>query len=145
MVKLLHFFAATETKNYWWEPGTPGILDIGDVSVFLGALIAFSTVFMMVSRWWMKTLRKIINEELTIATEPIHPNANGGLSLADVARKSDKLDARMDNLERILERAVELSEKEAQMLENSKPKPAPRPRKTSTPTKPNPTSRPRKK
>lgn len=145
MVKLLQFFAASETETYWWEPGTPGVLDIGDISVFLGALIAFSTVFMMVSRWWMKTLRKIINEELTVATEPIHPNANGGLSLADVARKADKLDARMDNLEKILERAVELSEKEAEMLEKSKPKPAPRSRKTSTPGKPNPTPRSRKK
>jgi hypothetical protein len=145
LVKLLQFFSATETENYWWEPGTPGVLDIGDISVFLGALIAFSTVFMMVSRWWMKTLRKIINEELTIATEPIHPNANGGLSLADVARKSDRLDARMDNLEKILERAVEISEKEAQILQDSKPKPATRSRKTSAPSKPSSTSRARKK
>ena len=145
MVKLLHFFAATETENYWWEPGTPGVLDIGDISVFLAALVAFSTVFMMVSRWWMKTLRKIINEEITIATEPIHPNANGGLSLADVARKSDRLDARMDNLERILERAVELSEKEAEILENSKPTPVSSSKKTKTSGDTNPTSRSRKK
>lgn len=121
------------------------MLDIGDVSVFLGALIAFATVFMMVSRWWMKTLRKIINEELTVATEPIHPNGNGGLSLADVARKADKLDARMDNLEKILERAVDLSEKEAQMLEDSKPKPAARSRKTNPSSKTNSTSRANKK
>lgn len=145
MVKLLQIFAESETENYWWEPGTPGVLDIGDISVFLGALIAFSTVFMMVSRWSMRTLRKIINEELTVATEPIHPNANGGLSLADVARKTDKLDARMDNLEKILERAVEISEREAEILEKSKSKPTPRSRKTSTSGKPNPTPRSRKK
>ena len=83
----------------WWEPGTPGVLDIGDISVFLGALIAFATVFMMVSKWWMKSLRKIINEEITVATEPIHPNANGGLSLADVARKADSLEKQMKKLE----------------------------------------------
>ena len=84
---------AEEAVNpVWWEPGTVGVLDIGDISVFLGALVAFSTVFMMVSKWWMKSLRKVINEEITVATEPIHPSSNGGLSLADVARKTDALE-----------------------------------------------------
>lgn len=84
---------AEEVVNpVWWEPGTVGVLDIGDISVFLGALVAFSTVFMMVSKWWMKSLRKVINEEITVATEPIHPSSNGGLSLADVARKTDALE-----------------------------------------------------
>jgi hypothetical protein len=41
----------------WWEPGTPGVLDIGDISVFLGALVALATIFVMVSRWWMRSLR----------------------------------------------------------------------------------------
>lgn len=76
----------------WWEPGTAGVLDIGDISIFLGALVAFTTVFTMISRWWMKALRKVINEEITVATQPIHPHANGGLSLADVARKTDSLE-----------------------------------------------------
>jgi hypothetical protein len=40
----------------------------------------------------MKGLRKVINEEITVATAPIHPSANGGLSLADVARKTDLLE-----------------------------------------------------
>lgn len=143
MVKLLEFFLAadgSETGPFWWEPNTPGILDIGDISVFLGALIAFSTVFMMVSRWWMKTLRKIINEEITVATEPIHPNANGGLSLADVARKADKLDTRMEHLEAILTRAVEISEKERQELEDLKPK-----KRTTSTRKTTTTSRNKKK
>jgi hypothetical protein len=83
----------------WWEPGTPGVLDIGDISVFLGALVAFATIFVMVSRWWMKSLRKVINEEITLATEPIHPNANGGLSLADVARKTTALEGHMLRIE----------------------------------------------
>ena len=83
----------------WWEPGTAGVLDIGDISIFLGALIAFTTVFTMVSRWWMKSLRRVINEEITVATEPIHPHANGGLSLADVARKTDSLEKQMHRIE----------------------------------------------
>jgi hypothetical protein len=83
----------------WWEPGTPGVLDIGDISIFLGALIAFTTVLTMVSRMWMRSLRKVINEEITVATEPIHPHANGGLSLADVARKTDSLEKQMNRIE----------------------------------------------
>lgn len=62
----------------------------------------------------MKTLRKIINEEVTVATEPIHPHANGGLSLADVARKTDKLDARLESLENILKMAVAISDAEVE-------------------------------
>lgn len=83
----------------WWEPGTVGVLDIGDISVFLGALVAFATIFVMVSKWWMKSLRKVINEEITLATEPIHPNANGGLSLADVARKTTALESHILRIE----------------------------------------------
>ena len=93
MEKLLeNILAADPPAPAWWEANSPGILDIGDIGVFLAALVAFSTVFMMVSRWWMKSLRKVINEEITVATEPIHPSANGGLSLADVARKTDALE-----------------------------------------------------
>jgi hypothetical protein len=83
----------------WWEPGTMGVLDIGDISVFLGALVAFATIFVMVSKWWMKSLRRVINEEITLATEPIHPNANGGLSLADVARKTNALEQHILRIE----------------------------------------------
>lgn len=140
-------FLAVDDGNsgpFWWEPNTPGMLDIGDISVFLGALIAFSTVFMMVSRWWMKTLRKIINEEITVATEPIHPGANGGLSLADVARKTDKLDTRLEHLENILTRAVEISEQEREDLKNATAKKTTS-RKSTTPRKRTSTPRNQKK
>jgi hypothetical protein len=76
----------------WWEPGTPGFLDIGDLSAILGFLIALSGVVVAVLRWWLKLLKGIIREEIQKATEPIHPAANGGLSLADVARKTNKLE-----------------------------------------------------
>jgi hypothetical protein len=76
----------------WWEPGTPGLFDIGDASVFLGTLLAFSAILAGVSRIWVKTLRRVVKEEITVATEPIHPSGNGGLSLADVARKTAKLE-----------------------------------------------------
>ena len=82
----------------WWEPATPGILDIGDVSVFLGVLIAFSGVFVGISRLWMKSLRVIIKEEISVATEPIHPASNGGLSLADVARRTEAMEKNIKSM-----------------------------------------------
>lgn len=86
----------------------------------------------MVSRWFIKSLRKIINEEITVATQPIHPNANGGLSLADVARRAEKLDQRMENIEAILQRAVELSEEERAEIEELARKKASRGRSGGT-------------
>jgi hypothetical protein len=66
--------------NNWWEPGTPNIFDIGDMAAFFGLLIAGSTVVFGITRWWMKLMRKMVKEELTIATAQIQPHANGGLS-----------------------------------------------------------------
>lgn len=82
----------------WWEPGTPGFFDVGDASALLGFVIAMSGVIFGVTRWWMKLMRKMMREEISEATAPIHPNANGGLSLADVARKTEKLEQDLDGL-----------------------------------------------
>jgi hypothetical protein len=49
-----------------------------------------------VSRWWLKLLKAIIKDELSVATAPIQPGANGGLSLPDVARKTERLEKQMD-------------------------------------------------
>lgn len=80
-----------DTAN-WWEPGTPNVLDIGDIAIYLSALIAFAAVVAGTSKVWSKSLRKIVKEEIEIATAPIHPKSNGGLSLADVARKTEDLE-----------------------------------------------------
>lgn len=82
----------------WWEPATPGVLDVGDVGAFLAALLAFAAVFTGISRWWMKSLRSVVKEELEVATEPIHPNSNGGLSLADVARRTIDLEKNLKTM-----------------------------------------------
>lgn len=79
----------------WWEPGTPNALDIGDLSAMLMFLIALTGAFFGVTRFWLKLLRKIIREEVGEATRPIHPSANGGLSLADVARKTTQLEKQL--------------------------------------------------
>jgi hypothetical protein len=90
---LFTLFAAS-----WWEPGTPNALDIGDVSAILMFLIALTGAFFGVTRFWLKLLRKIIREEVGEATKPIHPSTNGGLSLADVARKTNALEKQMVSL-----------------------------------------------
>lgn len=86
------------TAANWWEPGTPGFFDVGDASALLGFVVAMSGVIFGVTRWWMKVMRKMMREEISEATAPIHPNANGGLSLADVARKTEKLEQDLDGL-----------------------------------------------
>jgi hypothetical protein len=82
----------------WWEPGTPNSLDIGDVSAILMFLIALTGAFFGVTRFWLKLLRRIIREEIEVATQPIHPSANGGLSLADVARKTNQLESQLTDI-----------------------------------------------
>ena len=90
-------------SNTWWEPGTVGF-DIGDATAVLVFIITFYTVARGFSRWWMRQLRSVIKEEIGEATAPIHPSANGGLSLPDVARKVNEIEGTLtqikaDNLE----------------------------------------------
>lgn len=84
----LSFYSASN----WWEPNTPNAFDIGDLGAILAALLAASAIFFGVTKLWMRLLRGVIREEIEEATKPIHPSANGGLSLADVARKTNKLE-----------------------------------------------------
>lgn len=86
------------TSYNWWEPGTTGVFDIGDLVAFIAFFTGLATILVGLSRWWMKTLRSIIKEEIEIATEPIHPAANGGLSLADVAKRTTHLETQMGDL-----------------------------------------------
>jgi len=90
----VYFFSA----NSWWEPNTPGVVDIGDLTAFLVFFTALAGILIGVSRWWVKLLRGIIRDELLIATEPIHPNSNGGLSLADVARRTTALETKVSEI-----------------------------------------------
>jgi hypothetical protein len=82
----------------WWEPGSAGVFDIGDLVAFLAFFTGITAILAGVSSWWMKTLRGIIKEEIEVATAPIHPNSNGGLSLPDVARRTNHLETQMDEL-----------------------------------------------
>jgi hypothetical protein len=90
----VYFFSA----NSWWEPNTPGVVDIGDLTAFLVFFTALAGILIGVSRWWVKLLRGIIRDELLVATEPIHPNSNGGFSLADVARRTTTLESKVSEI-----------------------------------------------
>jgi hypothetical protein len=95
----LEFFMDILVAANWWEPNTSGLLDIGDITAFLVLFTAISGILLGISRWWMRMLKNIIHEEIAIATEPIHPKANGGLSLADVARKTTLLEQKVSSVE----------------------------------------------
>jgi len=83
-------------SSNWWEPGTADLFDVGDLSALLGLIVLTSGMVFGVSRWWLKLLKAIIKDELSVATAPIQPGANGGLSLPDVARKTERLEKQMD-------------------------------------------------
>lgn len=84
-------------SNNWWEPGSPGF-DIGDATAILVFIVTFVTVLRSTAKWWVKQLRKVIKEEITLSTTLIHPDANGGLSLPDVARKVNKLEKTLNSI-----------------------------------------------
>ena len=92
MLTLSSFSASSN----WWEPGTADLFDVGDLSALLGLIALTSGMVFGVSRWWLKMLKAIIKDEIGVATAPIHPGANGGLSLPDVARKTERLEKQMD-------------------------------------------------
>ena len=100
----------------WWEPGTPDLFDIGDASVFLGVFLALIAIYASFYGRWLKSLRRVIKEEIGIATAPIHPDSNGGLSLADVARRTRSLEKTID---RIDERSLETQKLLLRVLSNS--------------------------
>jgi hypothetical protein len=82
--------------NNWWEPGTANLFDVGDLSALLGLIVLVSGMIFGVSKWWLKLMKAIIKDEIGAATAPIQPGANGGLSLPDVARRTEKLEKQMD-------------------------------------------------
>jgi pilus assembly protein TadC len=84
----------------WWEPNTSGLLDIGDLSAILFFLIGLVSAAVGFIRWWLRQLKKIVREEITEATIPIHPTANGGLSLPDVARRVEQVEKVLDQIKK---------------------------------------------
>lgn len=90
--------SVTIAASNWWEPGTPNFFDVGDLSAMLGLIALASGMVFGVTRWWLKLMKAMMREEIANATAPIQPGANGGLSLPDVARRTEKLEQQMDIL-----------------------------------------------
>ena len=82
----------------WWEPGSDGVFDVGDMAIMLGFALAVIGAATGFSRWWLRQLRKTIHEEVEEYTKPIQPSANGGRSLPDVARKVERLEDTVENI-----------------------------------------------
>lgn len=106
------------TTQSWWEPGTDGVLDVGDLAIILGFVVAVVGAATGLSRWWMKQLKKVIHEEVEEFTAPIQPTANGGLSLPDVSRKVDKLEDTIENVKVDLKEDTVRLEKSIDELKN---------------------------
>jgi hypothetical protein len=103
----------------WWEPGQSGQLDIGDLSAILMFFLALVGAVITLIRWSFKKLRKMIREEVQEFTKPIQPTANGGLSLPDVARRVDSVEAAIcelkdmtsDNKDLLVKLAIDMATK----------------------------------
>jgi len=92
---VLSMLSVTADAN-WWEPGTTNLFDVGDLSAILGLIALGSGMIFGVTKWWMRLMKRMMREEISAATAPIQPGANGGLSLPDVARRTEKLEKQMD-------------------------------------------------
>lgn len=64
---------------------------------FFLTIAAVLAVIVGVIRYANKKLEQKISDEIEEATKPIHPQTNGGKSLADLHRKIDKLINEMEN------------------------------------------------
>ena len=111
------FSLLAQTTN-WWEPGSAGTFDVGDLAAIFAFTLAVVGAATGLSRWWMKQLKRIIHEEVEEFTAPIQPTANGGLSLPDVARKVEKLEDTIENVKVDLKEDTERLEKSIDELKN---------------------------
>lgn len=65
--------------------------DLADVAVVAVSLITVITALFALIRWVTRRQSELIIRQIREATYPLSPQANGGLSLADVARKTDEI------------------------------------------------------
>lgn len=77
-------------------------IDVTDLAAVLGFIALFAGTVVGVFRWSRKQLREEIREvvqcEISRATAPIQPTANGGLSLPDVAKSTKRLEVMLGKI-----------------------------------------------
>jgi hypothetical protein len=84
-----------------------GIIELGQ---YAGALTAIALLVGMTIKW---TIVKPIKAYIDTATYPIHPAANGGRSLSDVAQTVNRIETRISDLDYRLNSIEELVTKPA--------------------------------
>lgn len=68
-------------------------MNLQDASSIIGIIATLITIFTVIGKWLIVTpLKNYIKEQ----TYPIHPAANGGRSLADVARTVNRIEKALD-------------------------------------------------
>jgi hypothetical protein len=80
----------------------------GQASQVIGFILLLVTALAGLGRFF---IFNPVRREIKEATRPIHPSSNGGLSLPDVARKLDKLEARQDHTDSQLDLVISLLRK----------------------------------
>jgi len=92
-----------------------GILQLGQ---YAGAISAIALLVGMFIKW---AILKPIKLYIDQATYPIHPAANGGRSLADVAQTVNRIETRMSDLDYRLNSIEELVTKPATRTKKQHP------------------------
>lgn len=68
-------------------------MNLQDTALTVGIIATLITIFTVLGKWLIVTpLKNYIKEQ----TYPIHPSANGGRSLADVARTVNRIEKALD-------------------------------------------------
>lgn len=86
--------------------------DIADYAGVLVALITIVTTLMALLRYMTKRQSEHIIRQIKEATYPISPGANGGLSLADVARRTELIANEVSSMKGKVDLLVDLYTKE---------------------------------
>jgi len=84
-----------------------GIIEAGQ---YAGALTAIAVLFGMFIKW---AIVKPIKAYIDTATYPLHPDANGGKSLADISRTVNRIETNVKDLDYRLNSIEELVTKPA--------------------------------
>lgn len=73
--------------------------DIADLAAILGLVLTASAVVVLVRKavagtgaWIVRSVREIVREEVVAHTALIQPTSNGGKSLPDVAKRTDRIE-----------------------------------------------------
>lgn len=92
-------------------------MDLMDAAAWTAQVLGGLAVLMAGAAWFLRysnrRLGERIGEEIRAATYPISPKANGGLSLADVARRTESIAEEVSEVKGKVDLLVDLYMKES--------------------------------